>query len=290
MMSGAARSPAAPCERQARRPAVGLDQVVDAGAAAADVRSASSTISMPGIDCSRSRGGCRTPCACARWQASWYATLRVEIGCRGARGAPSSATSSDDVAHPRRERMRASGPRRVVGKQLAIFLHRRPAAGRVDRRPDRRPRVRRPRWSRRAKARASSSRPAWRDSAPQHPCSAGATTSQPSAASTLMVARCTRGNTRRCTQPVRRPTFIRAGPTAGVRSADGRQQRAHDTRGANGEERAQPRGSARATERPSALHDPPTTTSGASSTRMTPGYGSARNNARETAVRRRTAS
>ncbi len=40
-----------------------------------------------------------------------------------------------DVAHPRRKGVRARRPRRIVGEQLAVLLHRRSAAGRVDRDP-----------------------------------------------------------------------------------------------------------------------------------------------------------
>ena len=73
--------------------------------------------------------------------------------------------------------------------------------------------------ARRAKARASGSRPACSASAPQQPCARGATTSQPSAASTRTVASLTCAKASRCTQPVRSPTASGAGPIAGVSSA-----------------------------------------------------------------------
>jgi uncharacterized protein len=47
----------------------------------------------PGMSASSRRGWARTPCACARWQASWYATDSGS-GCRGATG-PSSTSTSD---------------------------------------------------------------------------------------------------------------------------------------------------------------------------------------------------
>ena len=74
--------------------------------------------------------------------------------------------------------------------------------------------------SRRANRPASSSRPLWTDSAPQHPCPRGITTSQPSAASTRAVAAFTSGKKASCTQPVSSPTTARRRPTAGTRSGN----------------------------------------------------------------------
>ena len=74
------------------------------------------------------------------------------------------------VANPRREGVRARGPRRIVGEQLAVFLHRRSAAGGVDDDPVDPGSFRTPRSTGARSARASSSRPACRASAPQHPC------------------------------------------------------------------------------------------------------------------------
>ena len=65
-----------------------------------------------------------------------------------------------------------------------------------------------------AKRIASSSRPAWPESAPQQPCPAGTTTSNPSAASTRAVAAFTSEKKTACTQPVRSPTVPRRVPCA----------------------------------------------------------------------------
>jgi hypothetical protein len=66
--------------------------------------------------------------------------------------------------------------------------------------------------SRRAKPCASASRPLCTLSAPQQPCAGGTTTSQPSAASTRIVAAFTSGKNARCTQPVSTPTTARRVP------------------------------------------------------------------------------
>ena len=50
---------------------LGLDQVVDPRRAAAELPLAGSSSSSPGMPRSSSRGCSRTPCAWARWQASW---------------------------------------------------------------------------------------------------------------------------------------------------------------------------------------------------------------------------
>ena len=63
-------------------------------------------------------------------------------------------------------------------------------------------------------ARASSSRPAWTESAPQQPCPRGTTTSYPSAESTRSVASFTPGKKTRCTQPPTSATRPRLVPAA----------------------------------------------------------------------------
>ncbi len=70
----------------------------------------------------------------------------------------------------------------------------------------------------RAKFSDSSSRPAWVLRAPQQPWFLGATTSQPSAASTRTVAELTWEKKTCCTQPVRTPTRLRFSPTGSVSS------------------------------------------------------------------------
>ena len=86
---------------------------------------------------------------------------------------------------------------------------------------------------RRAKRRASESRPACSASAPQQPCSRGAMTSQPSAARTRTLAALTFGKTIRCTQPVSRPTESRRLPSAAVRSGTRVISECQVTRGAS---------------------------------------------------------
>ena len=70
---------------------------------------------------------------------------------------------------------------------------------------------------RRANRTASLARPVCSDSAPQQPCPAGMTTSQPSAASTRAVASFTPGKNTDCTHPVSMPTTARRGPCAAIR-------------------------------------------------------------------------
>ena len=92
------------------------------------------------------------------------------------------------VADARRERPRALRPRRIVGEQLSVFLHRRSASRRRSRRSAPR---RRARTSRSCGARTRAPRRAGRRAARARrssPASAGAITSQPSAASTRTVA------------------------------------------------------------------------------------------------------
>ena len=94
---------------------------------------------------------------------------RSDAAAPAARRAPT--THLGDVAHARRERARALGPRRIVGEQLAVLLHRRSAAGGVDGDPLDAGALEAS-IVRRANARASSSRPACSASAPQQPWSA----------------------------------------------------------------------------------------------------------------------
>ena len=70
----------------------------------------------------------------------------------------------------------------------------------------------------RAKPAASPVRPECNDSAPQHACPRGMTTSQPSAARTRAVAMLTCGKNTDCTHPVSMPTTARRVPRAGTRS------------------------------------------------------------------------
>ena len=92
--------------------------------------SAISRTSRPGMARSALRGWARMPWAWPRWQASCQAT-RIGSGCRGATG-PSSTSSSDRSRTRRRERLGPLGVRRVVAEQVAVLLHGRAAAGRVD--------------------------------------------------------------------------------------------------------------------------------------------------------------
>ena len=59
-------------------------------------------------------------------------TTLAWTGCRTARGSPISTSTSETSRTRAAERVGAGGPRRIVGEQLAVFLHRRPAAGGVD--------------------------------------------------------------------------------------------------------------------------------------------------------------
>src|SRR5215472_6047240 len=69
-----------------------------------------------------------------------------------------------------------------------------------------------------ANSMAAASSPACTSNAPQQVCACGATTSQPSAVSTRVVAAFTRGKNSRCTQPRSSPTRRRFSPTARVTS------------------------------------------------------------------------
>ena len=74
---------------------------------------------------------------------------------------------------------------------------------------------------RRAISRARAWSPPWALRAPQQPCPAGATTSQPFLASTRAVARLCAPKTTDCTQPVSIATRPRRAPAAGVSAGSG---------------------------------------------------------------------
>ena len=135
-------------------------------------------------------------------------------GAAAATGPSSTSTSETS----RTFAANAGGPlgvRRVVGEQLAVLLHRRAAAGRVDHDALDPGGARRRRPAGGRSACASASRPLWTLSAPQQPCRRGITTSQPSAASTRAVAALTSGKNAPCTQPVSMPTTARRAPAGG---------------------------------------------------------------------------
>ena len=185
-MCAALRSPSS-------RAASRLDQVVDAGAAAADLLlgerqqldagNRAQQIARRLADALRVREVAGVVIRHAHRERMPRRSRRTELG-----------EDLGDVAHARRERARALGPRadrRRAAAPYSFIDDPQPAALTAMRSTPARSNTS---IVRRAKARASSSRPACSASAPQHPCSGGATTSQPSAASTLTVASLTRGN------------------------------------------------------------------------------------------------
>ena len=159
-----------------------LHEVVDAGRAAAQ-------LPVGGLE--QLEPGDRRAAASRGWRADALGVRQVAgvvvgdaeraAGARGACGscAASSSWTSRTLAA---ERRRALGPRRVVGQQVRVVLHRRAAAGDVDRDD-----VERPRRRRSSRARAPAPRPRRPRAAAARRSSAaagGAWTSQPSAAST----------------------------------------------------------------------------------------------------------
>ncbi len=136
---------------------------------------------------------------------------------RGARGGPSSSTSSV-MSRTRDENCRARSA------HAASFFNRCPYSFIAEPQPAAlATTVSTPAASNaaivvRAAARASSSRPACNDSAPQQPWRGGTTTSQPSAASTRADAAFVSGKMSCCTHPVSSATFRLAGAAAGVRA------------------------------------------------------------------------
>ena len=193
----------------------------------------------PGCRRPRGPGSCAAPPAagCARcWRVPEVAG--VVVGHPGAdrvpRGpGPERVEHLVHVADLGAERRGPLRPLGVVGEQVAVVLHGRPAAGDVgddvvdvqgaeDRRSRAgRGRARRPRGRRAAPARRSTV------------ASRGASTSQPSAASTRTVAALTRWKNTSCTQPVSSATVARRSPTAGVRSGSRANASRSDTGGSS---------------------------------------------------------
>src|SRR5919199_627120 len=144
-----------------------------------------SFISIPGICFKVCRGSLRTPCACARWQASWYAA-ETGNGCRSAT-VPSSYKNSETSLTLSENALALSAYLGSSRKRYAysFIVEPHPAALTITL----------SRFSASkvsivllAKFNDSSSRPAWVERAPQQPWLLGATTSQPSAARTRTVA------------------------------------------------------------------------------------------------------
>ena len=166
----------------------------------------------------------------------------VVVGHAGADRVPRGARSVGeqvgehlvDVADRRAERRGPLGPLGVVGEQVAVLLHRRPAARDVG--DDVRPR-RAARTGRSSSGRGPARRPRDRRAAPARRSTAGprgTMTSQPSAASTRAVAALTRWKNTSWTQPVSSATVARrvpgrgdalGQPGEGVAQRDRRQQR-----------------------------------------------------------------
>ena len=193
-----------------------------------------------------------------------------------------------------RTRARAP-PTRGRREQLAVLLHRRPAAGGVDDDRGRRRLASKASIGRRAKrARLARAAGVQRERAAAA-LVGGATTSQPSAREHLIVAAFTRGRTSRCTQPVSRPTVSapRADAPAYAPGA-ARSSDAHVTRRRERQQRAEPAGSRRISTPGGRTRDPQpwsaAATSGASTTRSRFGYGNeAKIAARNSAIGQRAA-
>src|SRR5215469_12760053 len=169
---------------------------------------------------SRSRGCRRIRCACARWQASWYAAL-TGSSCRSARGPPSRSYSSarNSLKSRTRPLNAAARPASASAPGLGLVLAARaknpPNSFMAEPHPaELTTIVSTPARSNSAIARsanlaASAARPECSDSAPQQPWPGGTITSQPSVASTRAVAALTPAKKTCCTQPVSMPTTAR---------------------------------------------------------------------------------
>ncbi len=202
---------------------------------------------------------------------------RMAGGARPARAARGVSLTSRTL---RENASARDGPGRIVAQQVTVFLHRRPAAGGVD---GDEVDVRRLEGRQSARAqtlRACSASPAWSASAPQQPCARGASTSQPSAASTRAVASFTSPKNARWTQPVTQPHPHAA--LAGRRRVLG-QFRACTRRGVHlrrqRQQRPQPRRQ-QPQKPPAAPQRPRTSASGSASSRRRRGYGSVLNSRR----------
>src|SRR5919199_6568539 len=172
-----------------------------------------SLISIPGICFKTCRGSLRTPCACAKWQASWYAA-ETGSGCRSAT-APISYKNSETSLTLSENTLALSAYSGSSRKRYAYSLIVEPQPAALT--------ITLSRFSASkvsmvflAKSRDSSPRPAWVLKAPQQPWFLGARTSQPSAASTRTVAALTWEKKTCCTQPMRKPTLLRFSPTGEV--------------------------------------------------------------------------
>ena len=197
--------------------ALRLDEVVDPGASAALVAVGDLDELEAGDRREELSRGRRMPCACARWQASWYATRAADRVARAPRAA-SAGQELHDVADARGKRRRSPGPRGVVREETSVVLHVRPAAGRIDEdrvapaslsnRCDRvagRSRAPPPRARRGSRAR--------RSTLP----GSGRGRRSPPRRERGCVAALTSGKKTRCTQPARRARLARGVvPTAGV--------------------------------------------------------------------------
>ena len=94
--------------------------------------SAGVTSSMPGIACSSARG-CGAHALAVRQMAGVVIDDARRDRLRGARGSPSSTSISETSRTLRAERACARAAHcGIVGEELAVLLHRRPAAGGVD--------------------------------------------------------------------------------------------------------------------------------------------------------------
>ena len=194
-----------------------LHQVVDAGAAAADLGFRRRHQLEAGNSLQQRPAAGRGPPGRAPGGRRRGTTTRAAIGWRGARGSPSSASTSDDVADLGAEGVGAVGPGRVVREQLAVFLHRRAAAGGVDDDRDRRRRARTPRCCARARlARLLDVAGMQRQGAAAPLVRGRRRRCSLRPRSTRTVASLTWAKASRCTQPVRTATFIRSAAGAPV--------------------------------------------------------------------------
>ena len=198
---------------------LGLHQVVDAGAAAADLRSAGREQLDAGNRLQQRARLRRGRPARARDGRRRDRRRARAIGCRGARGSPSSTSTSETS---RTFALNACARAAHAGSSAnsspySFIADPQPAALTTMRST---PAVSKTSMLCRANARASSMRPACSASAPQQPWRPGASTLHPSAASTRTVAWFTLANDEplHAAGQQRRPSAARV-PTAGVRSA-----------------------------------------------------------------------
>ena len=226
------RQIARPCARRARR-RPRLDQVVDAGAAAAE-------LGLGGLTTLESRNRAQQLARLAadalgvREMAgvvirdphvqSDDASLAAGRARRAARRRRAPAPKTRAPAPPTRGSSASSSPYSFIDDPHPAALTTMRSTPRRARRP--RSGAARSRAPRRAGPRAARARRST-------PAPAGATTSQPSGASTLTVAWLTCANTSRCTQPVEQADRQRRSPTAGVRSGGRAINDASDTGGAS---------------------------------------------------------